>query len=1286
MGKHTLDPMVVNGTVIPGEDEDHFKENVPDVQKVILECLSLKKLALSHDGVCVMAGGQDGEREQGGEAERSDGMTDEESAVSEDSTDGRCDNDGVGHITLKSFICTGVDIEIPDNTRFSEDTVILLAEDHAAENHWSSALESENLGNFEDFILSSNSMKHEDHNYGQVEKFMINAESSQLGFEPLPDLNESEANAPENRVEISSENPSEFPSENLGDVAHDYELERDSYCQEGSTQSFPSLCGVSEPSCTVEAVGPDGGPEVLSNQCSIILDTSMPQVSLIVPSSPLLHSSRWHRSEEEAAVQSVVAALSSTPVMRPTSPADLSARLPNGSLEISVAQSISDEPSDKCPLVKKSVSMDSTSKHSDETSADLMRSMLSIPMTPKMQTSLIQNVCPKEMNQDFDAPQQAEVECHQKGGEPTLNPACMEPAPKTPERQEILLGGRASSLWTEKFESPMPSPQHNSTELSSPPSCGSAQPSEGNNAAQSVAPLHLPLAQSEPLQQQLLKMMELLILKSGGSTSHQHVAVGTSPVHQNERSVNTSGLFELKREISVAEASTSTDSLLWTLTPGSLESASREELQQRLTSLLIMVEVLSQQLSSVRGHKQSAGPGPSELREKLVQTDHTELNQVGPQDMLYEKALEKIHHLELDHETMGNLLDSVKDTRAAMVRDLSVSLELNNLGLSPQIQAFSVMEQLRVQHAIQVARLEENVGSHVTLKGALSKAHLEQVFLWAAFSVNQHGLILLLQLCKARCLLQRSNPLVLKVHEKMAVALGEAKKREEERKQAVEEKNKVEFPFVETQLSPTGCPVFLCAPEIGVLRQQLGEAEEERTQLHMKNTELSATVSSIQASYAFLQQALADETRKLQQSSEEAREATERVHSLEAELKESCWQLEEQAHMLAEREQMLTELRSQAQVHIQQLEQLHEVQEQLAALKEMNEYLQAENELSQEQVAESEGLLKSHLQGLRERNLECEDLKRLLSELRQERECLLEELDSTRSKARAMLLDMGEQLSQASVDVAVLHHRVHGLTSALQSALHPEVGPSALLPPCIREERSNVVELLSGLGDALSELISTITQLREVKDTEQRELEHTVCSLRGELQVLTIKHSSEVADLRVQMQRLQARVDKDAEVLQHKAQEERTLKKLCSELDQSRELLQQYRSENSDLRRELTGLRHSLQQAELEAQVLREELSTTGAHSELETLNERLELRKEVAKLKRNLMEVEDSRGKLLERAKRHQLVHETNQKKSERELHLLDKMIDTVRQTLSSIPAVVQNCEELQKLVTYLG
>lgn len=44
---------------------------------------------------------------------------------------------------------------------------------------------------------------------------------------------------------------------------------------------------------------------------------------------------------------------------------------------------------------------------------------------------------------------------------------------------------------------------------------------------------------------------------------------------------------------------------------------------------MIMVEALVQQLAAARAQGcPSAGPGPSELREKLVQTDHTELSQV----------------------------------------------------------------------------------------------------------------------------------------------------------------------------------------------------------------------------------------------------------------------------------------------------------------------------------------------------------------------------------------------------------------------------------------------------------------------------------------------------------------------------------------------------------------------------------------------------------------------------------------------------------------------------------
>ena len=65
--------------------------------------------------------------------------------------------------------------------------------------------------------------------------------------------------------------------------------------------------------------------------------------------------------------------------------------------------------------------------------------------------------------------------------------------------------------------------------------------------------------------------------------------------------------------------------------PGSLEGLPKRELEQRLRSHMINVEVLLQQLDAARVQKSPpAGPPPSQLRDVLVQTDHTELNQVRP--------------------------------------------------------------------------------------------------------------------------------------------------------------------------------------------------------------------------------------------------------------------------------------------------------------------------------------------------------------------------------------------------------------------------------------------------------------------------------------------------------------------------------------------------------------------------------------------------------------------------------------------------------------------------------
>lgn len=45
------------------------------------------------------------------------------------------------------------------------------------------------------------------------------------------------------------------------------------------------------------------------------------------------------------------------------------------------------------------------------------------------------------------------------------------------------------------------------------------------------------------------------------------------------------------------------------------------------------------------------------------------------------------------------------------------------------------------------------------------------------------------------------------------------------------------------------------------------------------------------------------------------------------------------------------------------------------------QFLQMENELAREQVTESERMLRTNLQGLRERNIQCEDLKGELGQL-----------------------------------------------------------------------------------------------------------------------------------------------------------------------------------------------------------------------------------------------------------------------------------------------------------------
>ncbi|CAM4492681.1 unnamed protein product [Leuciscus chuanchicus] len=1020
--------------------------------------------------------------------------------------------------------------------------------------------------------------------------------------------------------------------------------------------------------------------------------------------------------------------------------------------------------------------------------------------------------------------------------------------PKTPTLSRSVLNNHTaedilSHLWPELPESPIPPPLLNSTSLANDLSYTPVPPDppkkKGVEPKWASADHHKllnapPIVGNGPLQEQLIQMAELLMAASGkvvvpasAPVNHHNASVGTSPIATRsacvwrtpvqlmERSVNTSGAVEILKEVYVSDASTSTDSLLWNLTPGNLEHLSRSELEQRLTSTLIMVEVLSQQLTSARAHNPSKDTSPSDLRDKLIQTDHTELRQNGTYRDLYGTALERIQSLEHDQEVLQSLFNSIQSMRVGMnsfksstedaifkMKQIGNTVNVDQETLSRQASqmkslygryketlhrmeqkmkdmrhrmddslmekeaAFSVTQQLRNYHTAQVAELEHTIGSQQELMSGLKLAYpslvdLSKSYMESISAANVHlrrkledDMSLLAELRKAQELVQRINPVLHQLHQRTTTAVEHSKQHLAMRDRAMEERNLMENELehvssslhdASQQISDLKMQQTIMTSEMSVLREQLNQAEEEHFQLKRRSTELSATVTSTLASYAFLEQTLASETSKLQQSMCDAQQATERANCLEEALETSRKQLEEYEDALSQREILIKELHTEAEVHRRQLGQLAQLQTELSSAKEMTEFLQAEHVLAREQMEESERYLRCHLQGLRERNLECEDLKLALEQLRLEKESLQEELDSTRDKARSMLLEQGEQMAQASNDVMLLNHRVCCLTSILKEYLtskesqcsdkalsrHPsssfvdsvmvammktrepeaespedseerevqqdgigsETSAFTRIPPTthteVKEERrSHVLEQLSDFGEAISDLQLTVDQLRIHKDTEQQTLKQTICDLQEALQEESQRRTLEVSELMQNVDRLQAQVEKDAVVLQQKAQDERNLRKLCSEMEENLEATHKYRVENSELRREVADLRRLEQQAQVEAQVLREELNRTGVQSSASTnaLDERIKLLREVEKLKANLMETEENRTKVLERAKRHQRVHAMNQSKLERELHMLDDMIETVRKTLSSVPDLVKSCPELQKLVEFLG
>nr|XP_057922752.1 sperm-associated antigen 5 [Doryrhamphus excisus]XP_057922761.1 sperm-associated antigen 5 [Doryrhamphus excisus] len=1036
------------------------------------------------------------------------------------------------------------------------------------------------------------------------------------------------------------------------------------------------------------------------------------------------------------------------------------------------------------------------------------------------------------------------------------NESALEKTVVAPDNPDLV------GLWADHLESPMPRPLFNSTNLYSKLQNTVLESNEDLNRKDCIVPQSRgvqvsglpsePIIPEVPLQQQLRQMNELLILVFGqlGLTASPPAAasqgaspplpppvksssacVGSTPVKMMDQGLNTSGQFERKRNFSTADACSLTDPLLWNVPPGSLECLPREELEQRLRSSMVVVEALVQQLVMARAHgRASVGPLPSELRDKLVQTDHTELNQTTMYRDLYMEALNRIGHLEQDGASLKELIQYMQDMRVTMasltsdtdaalsnMKHMEELVQQDHSSLvghyeemkflytkSKEVQsrmmqkvkdalqqrdqmktqmdeaftakeaAFSTVEQLRSRCANEIASLQSSIGSQQELLAALNATFPQQVALNASNTETlntasdllcqtmQEQSSFMKELHDVKNLLHRTAPVLIKLKKKAEDALQERDEHMSARDQALEDKEQLEEELRQAQLNlqaageqfaDLNLQVTILTSEIGVLRQKLTESEEERGQLERNVTEMSATMSSTMAAHTFLEHALAEETSKLLQAQSDASQAKDAADQLASSLYQAEQQVEELGHTLSNREEELCSL--QALSHSQCLEI-----QQLGDVRETNEFLHMENMLAREQMADSESMLRSNLQALRERNVQCEDLKTELSQLQLERSSVQEELEAVRARASAIQLKQGEELARAVNEITLLHHTLRGVTNQLHNALEkPDANtpqpavqverhhPPASFVDCVMvaltaekdeeaptttlkavtadspqsrgeavfreksaftrvgvtpkkkepepeedqgedEQHSSALELLAHLSNTITELVTTLEAVQQDKDTRAQELQSNICSLEMALQSANSQHESEVFELKDQLNRVTTLMEKGNQALQQKAEDEKTIINLGAEVNKAQELLTKQKSDHNELRKEVVELRRSLQQTQTEAQLLRAELRKAGGQttSDAHFMDEKLHLLKEVDRLKATIQEVEHARSKLLEKAKRHQMIHQLNQQKSEKELHMLNNMINKVRETLLCLPDVVKNCEHLQQLLEYLG
>ncbi|KAI5765924.1 SPAG5 [Gulo gulo luscus] len=812
-------------------------------------------------------------------------------------------------------------------------------------------------------------------------------------------------------------------------------------------------------------------------------------------------------------------------------------------------------------------------------------------------------------------------------------------------------------------------------------------------------------------------------------------SVGTwfTPPAAQEKSTNTSqtGPADIK------DGTSETEHLLWGNRPLDLTALSRHDLEDNLLNSLVLLEVLSRQL---RDWKSQLTVPHSEVRDSSTQTDTSpsgiskkpqhlqesqEIGQALQQArnvmqswVLASKELISLLHLSLLHleedktavsqesrraETLVSCCCDVLKKLKARLQSLKAEREeakhKEEMALRGKDAAETVLEAFCAHASQRISQLEQDLASTGDFRGLLKETQAQLVGLHAeqkevaqqtaslTSNLQQDWISMQLDYVTWTALLSRSQQLTEKLKAKSWQTLQECDA-------AIEEKQQV-------------------ARELEQATTHLEDCKGQIEQLELENSRLATDLRAQLQNLASMESQLKELQSQHAHCTQDLAMKDELLCQLTRSNEEQATQWQKEAAALKH---------TQAELQQQQVVLAKEVQD----LKETLEFADQENQVAHLELGQVECQLKTTLEALRERSLQCEDLKDTVENLKAN-------LASTIAENQEQHLEKTRQYSQ---ELGVLTEQLRRLTLFLQAKLKEKAKPetpvvstacapaqecppptdSAFLGnvltamadeepeassvPLLGSDKSaftrvaSMVSLqpteipgmeksLAEMGAMTLELQSLCSLLQESKEEAVRTLQQKICDLQARLQAQEEQYQeaqkTKEADIEKLNQALCLRYKNEKE-LQEVIQQQN--EKILEQIDRSGELI--------SLREEVTQLTRSLRRAETETKVLQEtlagQLNPDCQPMATNWIQEKVWLSQEVDKLRVMFLEMKNEKAKLMVKFQSHRNILEENLRRSDKELKKLDDIVQHIYETLQSIPEVVRGCKELQGLLEFLS